>query len=652
MLRRIGAAQSENTAEPLKALIDVVRHADTPTRALHVLGDLLAADGALLDGLAQHISTLIDEREAHVLLAETGVLAANSVAREALRRLAAKLLPDASDPSSMSDLLETLFHSASDADWLALVPIEAWARIIAQVLAASAFSSGHAESRLQLTSAISLLATRLAGIGLGPVVMHNAAHARIVDSPFLQLINCVAVWVKAVAEIEQADEAHEAHLSSARNAVLQVISTCEATLVPLRENSRLLGTSVAFIHALQALRSGCARLRMLLLLASAPSTADRALRLATLLDSTVRYECNSNSLRQLARSTTDDLALQMTEHASKTGEHYVTDNRSQWLSMFRAAAGAGVIVAFMALLKINISAANWAPLWSTLAVCLNYALGFVLVHLLHMTVATKQPAMTAALLAARLEADDGTPLALGSMADLVVRMVRTQIVAIMGNVLLAAPVALLIFYGVQWVWGTPLLTTEKAAHLMHDLNPWQSLALVHAVIAGACLFLAGAASAFFDNHCVYSRLPQRVATLPWLVAVAGPKRAKRLAGYFENNLGALAGNFILGFLLGGVGFIGFLTGLPIDVRHVTLSAANSAFAVGAFDFNLPWQMFFWTIAGVALVGATNLIVSFSLSLSTAIKARGAQSARTRLLWRLLLKRAVKRPQDFVWPPKE
>jgi site-specific recombinase len=39
-------------------------------------------------------------------------------------------------------------------------------------------------------------------------------------------------------------------------------------------------------------------------------------------------------------------------------------------------------------------------------VSLNYGLGFVLIHILHFTVATKQPAMTAARLAAAIEESD------------------------------------------------------------------------------------------------------------------------------------------------------------------------------------------------------------------------------------------------------
>ena len=46
----------------------------------------------------------------------------------------------------------------------------------------------------------------------------------------------------------------------------------------------------------------------------------------------------------------------------------------------------------------------------------------------------------------------------------------------------------------------------------------------------------------------------------------------------ENNLGGLMGNFFFGFMLVSVAMVGYLLGLPLDVRHVTLSSTYFAFA--------------------------------------------------------------------------
>jgi site-specific recombinase len=119
----------------------------------------------------------------------------------------------------------------------------------------------------------------------------------------------------------------------------------------------------------------------------------------------------------------------------------------------------------------------------------------------------------------------------------------------------------------------------------------------------------------------------------------------------------LMGNMLLGLMLASVGFIGLLTGLPLDVRHVALSSANAAFAASALGTQLPWTTLALTALGVALVGVVNIGTSFWLSLVTALRARttgglaGLAQHRTRLLLTLLLKRMIRRPQDFLWPPR-
>jgi site-specific recombinase len=344
------------------------------------------------------------------------------------------------------------------------------------------------------------------------------------------------------------------------------------------------------------------------------------------------------------------VSQRITEHASQTGEHYVTDDRPQWWAMLRAAAGAGAIVAFMALLKIFIARGHFAPLWTTLSVCLNYGLGFVLIHLLHFTVATKLPAMTATLLAERLGREEATPAGAARLADLIVRTVRTQVVAIVGNVALAVPTAVAIFFVWRSVTDVVLIPEPKVRQLLADLHPWASWALLHAAIAGVCLFVSGVISGYYDNLCIYGRVGERLACHPLLLRVFGPGRAARLAGYVENNLGALLGNFVFGFLLGGVGFIGVLTGLPIDIRHVAFASANTAYVLSAIGSRMAHADIALVVAGVVLVGAVNVAVSFGLAFVTAFRARHVRYERAELVMRLVLKRLLRRPQDFVWPP--
>ena len=284
--------------------------------------------------------------------------------------------------------------------------------------------------------------------------------------------------------------------------------------------------------------------------------------------------------------------------------------------------GAGLVVGFMALAKISVAKLALPPLGYTLAYSLDYALGFMLIHMLHFTVATKQPAMTAATIAAAISEIRGRFRELESLAKVIVDVLRTQIAAIFGNVLIALPTAMLIAFVWAQISGQPIVDAEKAHALLQSISPLKSLALFYAAIAGVCLFLAGLISGYYDNLAAYERIRERVERAAWVKALLGEERQRRFATYLDNNLGALAGNFFFGFMLGTMPTLGYLTGLPLDVCHVTFSAAYFGFSMVALDFSVDPLIAAQAFIGIACVGLVNLTVSFSLALWVALRARG------------------------------
>ena len=102
------------------------------------------------------------------------------------------------------------------------------------------------------------------------------------------------------------------------------------------------------------------------------------------------------------------LARQVTERSAETGEHYITRDRDEYRDMLRRAAGGGAVIAGTTFVKFAIAAVGLSAFWTGFWSGANYAASFVVVMLLHWTVATKQPAMTAPALAASLPAAGGT----------------------------------------------------------------------------------------------------------------------------------------------------------------------------------------------------------------------------------------------------
>jgi site-specific recombinase len=598
--------------------------------------------------LREYVSGQLAQRRHRFLYAGSGILDNSGFFTALRRRLSDRLLPPALDHRFLGDMLEEVFCQPDDSIWLAHIAPDLWDELADVIgFGAQAPHAGRQRVTLEMIDALRIVACRLAALGLEPDLVRYHAPLAQYESPFQALQREIDAQAErmlgALDDVAAVDLAHAQVL----------LAQCADALERIRRQSRESGAAVKLSWHLTRGAQMIDRAALLMRLL-APQAADerRAQALAFFL-TLVRNECRRNSVRDLVGSLFGLLALQVTEHASKTGEHYVTRDRAEFWQMFRAAAGAGVIVAFMALIKVFIGNLHLAPIWEAVGFSLNYGLGFVLIHLLGFTIATKQPAMTAATLAAALEPGNGPSRGpLLAMVELIVQVVRSQLIAIMGNVIVAFAVSLAVAYAWGAVFGMPAVTTDKAAHLLHDLHPWRSLAIVHAAIAGCCLFLAGLISGYYDNKAIYNRVPQRLLRVSVLKRCLGERRLARLADYIEHNLGALAGNFLFGCMLGSMGTLGFLLGLPLDIRHVTFAAANLAYGTQAAAVWPGWHTVLVLTAGVLLIGATNLAVSFTLALRIALKSRGVRFAERRHLLRLLLERLRARPRDFMWPPEE
>jgi len=105
-------------------------------------------------------------------------------------------------------------------------------------------------------------------------------------------------------------------------------------------------------------------------------------------------------------------------------------------------------------------------------------------------------------------------------------------------------------------------------------------------------------------------------------------------------------------MLGTIGTIGFVLGLPIDIRHVTFSSANFAFALVGLDYQLTTEQWLLSLSGIVLIALTNLAVSFTLALLVALRSRRVSFGRGRALAGLVWQRFRQSPRNFFLPPRE
>jgi site-specific recombinase len=166
------------------------------------------------------------------------------------------------------------------------------------------------------------------------------------------------------------------------------------------------------------------------------------------------------------------------------------------------------------------------------------------------------------------------------------------------------------------------------------------------------LFVSSLIAGWAENWFVFHRLDSAIAWNPRIVMRLGSARARRWASWWRANISGVAANVSLGMMLGLVpALLGFI-GLPIEVRHVTLSTGQLAAALGGLGWGLLQEpAFWWCVASIPVIGALNLGVSFWLAFKVALRSRGIVVKERSRIHAAVWQRLRTRPLDFLWPPR-
>lgn len=605
------------------------------------------ADEALRDRLAQRIQDWLAGARHLRIYTELGLFSRRGLFREVGQLLYNRINPAPRSRDDLRDALGMVFDQPDDPRWVAAVPEDAWLRLL-RALGGLGPANGAAvrRARGEALYALEMLSLWVAAEELEPELLRLDPRIAARDSAFVAQQREMTEFVRAYhdwlldPERTYHDDKH----------LLILLEQCEEQVERFRARAVKLGTSVSQTFLLERLEQTLERIRALLAILDA-ATADQSGALAVrLFKGLVAADRRRRSLAWLWRENVWLLSRSITHHSSDAGEHYITSDRKEYLQMFRAGAGAGLIIAWLALIKIRLTGLGLAPGLETALVSLNYGLGFVFIHMLHFTIATKQPAMTAACLAEQIEQGSTGTADLKKLAQLMIEVGRSQFIAVVGNVAIALPMAVAIGWLATWLWGLPPLDAAGADYKLEGLRPLAGNALLFAAIAAVWLFVAGLVAGFFDNRSAYLDLPARLRAHPLLCKVLSETRRNRLADYLGEHYGALAGNFIFGLLLGSTAWVGSVLGIKLDIRHVAFSSADLGYALAAHPPGLAEGLLYFGF--VLLIGVVNLWVSFGLALYVALRARETRIGSLAGLARAYLLRLKENPGAFLLPPPE
>ena len=632
----------------LMQLLDWVRgQQDEPQAAVARVRMLLDVAEQRPDwlGLWRHWwATFLTEVDATPLLADLGFAARSAFLAELSDRLRRQLIPPTPETTDLRELFALLLPGEFDARWLRALDKPTLERLRRTLFDDAAEGSAQAYTLLTLLNALAYAISQISAAG-------QSAELRIRMAPEVQRQQPFAALPIGFEALRQAVLSHGRDSAPALVALAQLreqLDACRAAAATVYAHLEEHGISVHIEFQLRQLRQRIIRVKALLLCLE---TDEPAQATAQLLSHLVRVHQDSRSVRALVRSSTELLAAKVTERNAETGEHYIAHDGPEYLRMLGAAAGGGAVMAVTTCSKLLIMALGLSAFWGGVAAGLNYAISFVVIMLLGWTVATKQPAMTAPTLAARLKSLD-SPAAHEDFVTEVVYLLRTQFVAIVGNVVLVLLLAFALALAIQALgWGA-LVDEHHARQILADHHAL-GRTIPFAAITGALLFASSLIAGWVENWFVLHRLDSVIAHHPRSTRLLGRERARRWGRYWGSHISGWAANVSLGLLLGLVPPIVGFFGLPVEVRHVTLVSGQIAVAAQQLG-PAVWQdpALWWAAGGIAVTGLLDVGVSFYLAFRLALTAQNVAGVDRRRIYQAMGRRLWRDPWSFVLPVRE
>jgi len=572
------------------------------------------------------------------LFAEAGIPSDHSFVTEIGHRISSRLLPSAREQSDAAKLLVTLYPTKRNVQRFLASPPELFQRLVA-VLTPPSDPQFASHEYQDLLEAFRLLSARVSALGLEPEMRARTSSSGVSDSPFYQ----VAAHTDALIAASQPESAQVA-LARWRG----VIHRCRTEMVRVHQHMESAGVSVELIFDLRKIAACLARMESIVDVLTAETRDATILAVHGLLGQLMDGRLSDLSLSSLLRENLNLISRKLTERTGESGEHYIAHNRAEYWHMWVAALGGGLFTVITAAIKLRILDAHLPPFVEGFASGTNYAASFVVLQMLGLVLATKQPAATAATFAGIIRESRGVERE-HKLTDFVSRITSTQLAAAIGNV--SAVCIGAVFFERLWifVFSQSYLAHDTATHVYETLHPLASGTAFYAAVTGVILWMAALAGGWCENFAVYYRVSEAIAQHP-LGSRVGEARLRKFSRILSRNLGGWSTSIVLGYLLGFTPVIGHFFGLPLDVRHVTLSTGTLALAVahfGAPSMGRTW--FYQAVAGIGVIFILNLFVSFSIAAYVGLRAYDVSAREQLRILRFIVLDGLKSPLRYVWP---
>ncbi len=595
--------------------------------------------------VSSNLKHIFLETSATELFCDAGIFGDPGLLLQINSILIEKLLPTSGSSEEFGHLINVLFPTESDSDWVDILAPDLVQEIISLV-EHSGGADPWSELHHSFADAMLIIASQVAGAGADRSMRERLTKTDFSTSAFIRLLEMARLLhQKLVAESSFANIP-----AKDLEDFLNAISDCQELVAQALAHIEIHGVSINLVFRFERIALLLKRLTFMTSFLNAAIQGQANRKVSRLLAELIRSSLDGHSLRRLFSGEIRLLSRRIVDHASHSGDHYITYDRAGYWRMFFSAAGGGIVTVGCIVMKGLVHVLHLPSLIEGLVNWTNYSGGFVFMQLCRFTLATKQPSMTASTLAKRM-ANFATSSGSQNIVFTVRDAFRSQFIAGVGNVFLALPTSIAFAWLYHYFTGRYIFDENYALKSIQSLDPFHSLTIPFAILTGFFLWLASVLSGAFENWISLHKISERIVTHRKLKYFMSAKKIKYLSEGFKKNAAAFSGSVFLGFFLAFTPFLGRITGIPFDVRHVTFSTGTLGLSFVSLQDPITQSMVISASLGVLTIGLMNFGVSFFLALFVASRAQNVRRGLLLLLARKVGKEFLKSPLAFFWPPK-
>lgn len=548
------------------------------------------------------------------LLSLTGVSENHNFFNEVKERLVRKLLPISSMENDLAEIFQLVFSEIGDAEWFE----ENHETILPALFHLfHTFDLSFHDLMLDLQDAMIIVTSQIASIGTHKEVRRRLESTNLAASHFIKLGRVV---------LSDQNKSQE---------ILDEIFHCRDHLQRLRLSLELTGVSVDLIYQIEKLTSLLDRLESLVYLQTEKNLETRNILMAGFISHLIRVEIARSGVGEFVKAHMQLITRKVVERAGEKGDYYIANTREEKNHLFSAGAWAGVLTSFAALFKSLIGQQGFPSLIEALMFFSNYLIIFLLMQKWHLALSSKLPAFTAAALSKKLESFKTTRQVYEVVSE-IQKIFRSQMIAAVGNIIWVVAVCILI----DWIWfyvaGHHMFSPTEAFGVIHKHDLLRSGTVFYAFITGIFLWLSSILGGAVENWLVFINFPHMIKEGPLFNRLLPKKRLEELSKTVPGVLGSMAGNVVISGLLAFPNVLGKITGLPLDIRHVTLSTGSLTFAFNALNWDLRlWPLMVSMILSILVMGVLNFGVSFYCALKLAATSQGLENRHLKIILKFI-----------------